>query len=78
MREGYSISSKYGTSREVPDAVITDLDDGAGKLFAWDKLGSFLYLTNLTANQAEDIPKKHDFILLVNRPTTDEEYGGSQ
>jgi hypothetical protein len=76
--EQYGIVSKGGTQRKVFDDFIKDLDGGVGSLDAWDDLGSYIYITNLTAAQAEDLNKKHDFLLPVRRHAIDEEYDGSQ
>ncbi|KAF2676630.1 subtilisin-like protein [Lentithecium fluviatile CBS 122367] len=65
--EEYVISSKEGTSREVFDNFIKELDNGVGKLYAWDLLGSYMYLTNLTAVQVKELPKKHDFLEYISR-----------
>ncbi|KAF2878051.1 peptidase S8/S53 domain-containing protein [Massariosphaeria phaeospora] len=61
----YIISSKPGTSLETFKKFTQELNSTTGEIHTWDTLKTQMYITNLTAVVAEELPKQYAFIQKV-------------
>ncbi|KAJ4303824.1 hypothetical protein N0V90_002725 [Kalmusia sp. IMI 367209] len=74
----YIIISKNGTPVQTFKDFTQQLDAGTGQLWTWEITAKQMYLTNLTNEQAINLPDTHSFIKFVDIcGLIDEAYDGS-